>query len=70
MDEKKYLYLVHVCHLTDLQLGQLDMQHQEDEAAAEDVFVDKEMVAKLTEGLLAHYLPDLQKSQGTLNELT
>lgn len=56
--------------MTDLQLEQLDMQHQEDAAAAEDVFVDKETVAKLTEGLLAHYLPDLQKSQGTLHELT
>lgn len=70
MDGKNNLYLEHVCHLTDLQVGQLDIQHQEDAAAAEDVLVDKEMVAKLTEGLLAHYLPDLQKSQGTLHELT
>lgn len=46
------------------------MQHREDAAAAEDVFVDKETVAKLTGGLLAHYLPDLQKSRGTLHELT
>lgn len=46
------------------------MRQQEDAAAAEEVFVDKETVAKLSEGLLAHYLPDLQKSQGTLHELT
>lgn len=59
-----------VRHLAGLQLRQLDLQPQEDAAAAEDVFVDKETVAKLTEGLLAHYLPDLQKSQRTLHELT
>lgn len=59
-----------MCHLTDLELGELDVQRQEDAGAAEDMFVDKETVDKLTEGLLAHYLPDLQKSQGTLHELT
>ncbi|XP_053722364.1 biogenesis of lysosome-related organelles complex 1 subunit 6 [Synchiropus splendidus] len=32
--------------------------------------VDKEAVYKLTEGLLSHYLPDLQKSKQTLQELT
>lgn len=65
-----YLYYSNVCHLTDLQLRQQDVQHQEDTAAADDAFVDKETVAKLTEGLLSHYLPDLQKSKGTLHELT
>ncbi|KAM8877152.1 biogenesis of lysosome-related organelles complex 1 subunit 6 isoform 2-T4 [Synchiropus picturatus] len=33
-------------------------------------YVDKEAVYKLTEGLLSHYLPDLQKSKETLQELT
>lgn len=64
------LSFVHVCHLTDLQVRQPDLQHQEDTASAEDVFVNKEAVAKLTEGLLAHYLPDLQQSKETLHELT
>lgn len=46
------------------------MQRREAAAAAEEVIVDKETVAKLTEGFLAHYLPDLQKSKGSLRELT
>lgn len=33
-------------------------------------YVDKEAVYKLTEGLLSHYLPDLQRSKQTLQELT
>lgn len=62
---------VHVCGLTDLQLSQPAVQQQQGETtSAEDAFVDKETVAKLTEGLLAHYLPDLQQSKGTLHELT
>uniref|UniRef100_H3CVX7 Biogenesis of lysosome-related organelles complex 1 subunit 6 n=1 Tax=Tetraodon nigroviridis TaxID=99883 RepID=H3CVX7_TETNG len=52
------------------ELRRLEVRQREDAAAAEEVFVDKETVAKLSEGLLAHYLPDLQKSQGTLHELT
>ncbi|KAF6732695.1 Biogenesis of lysosome-related organelles complex 1 subunit 6 [Oryzias melastigma] len=32
--------------------------------------VDKKAVDKLTEGLLSHYLPDLQNSKRTLQELT
>ncbi|TNM90856.1 biogenesis of lysosome-related organelles complex 1 subunit 6 [Takifugu rubripes] len=57
-------------HIEDLQLSQPDVQQQEETTCAEDVCVDKETVAKLTEGLLAHYLPDLQQSKGTLHELT
>nr|XP_061796141.1 biogenesis of lysosome-related organelles complex 1 subunit 6-like [Nerophis lumbriciformis] len=36
----------------------------------ENVYVDKEAVYKLTEGLLSHYLPGLQNSKRTLQELT
>ncbi|XP_077477801.1 biogenesis of lysosome-related organelles complex 1 subunit 6 [Stigmatopora argus] len=35
-----------------------------------NVYVDKEAVYKLTEGLLSHYLPGLQNSKRTLQELT
>ncbi|MGH0134984.1 UNVERIFIED_CONTAM: hypothetical protein FKN15_008887 [Acipenser sinensis] len=34
------------------------------------VFVDNEVVEKLTEGLISHYLPDLQHSKLALQELT
>ncbi|KAF3832885.1 hypothetical protein F7725_026550 [Dissostichus mawsoni] len=40
------------------------------EAPVENVFVDKKAVDKLTEGLLSHYLPDLQNSKRALQELT
>lgn len=36
----------------------------------ETVLVDGEAIKKLTEGLLCHYLPDLQNSKKTLQELT
>ncbi|KAM4602728.1 biogenesis of lysosome-related organelles complex 1 subunit 6 [Polymixia lowei] len=36
----------------------------------EVVLVDKQAVTKLTEGLLSHYLPDLQNSKQALQELT
>lgn len=53
---------------TDLQLAQQDSP--EGSAPVENVFVDKKAVVKLTEGLLSHYLPDLQNSKRALQELT
>ncbi|XP_004066946.1 biogenesis of lysosome-related organelles complex 1 subunit 6 [Oryzias latipes] len=47
-----------------------DLSGQESSAHVENVSVDKEAVDKLTEGLLSHYLPDLQNSKRTLQELT
>ncbi|XP_030270145.1 biogenesis of lysosome-related organelles complex 1 subunit 6 [Sparus aurata] len=52
----------------DLQLAQQDSP--EGSAPVENVFVDKKAVVKLTEGLLSHYLPDLQNSKRALQELT
>ncbi|XP_069561774.1 biogenesis of lysosome-related organelles complex 1 subunit 6 [Brachyistius frenatus] len=57
-------------HGEDLELAQQDSLHQESSAPVENVYVDKKAVDKLTEGLLAHYLPDLQNSKRTLQELT
>ncbi|KAG7468077.1 hypothetical protein MATL_G00139050 [Megalops atlanticus] len=34
------------------------------------VFVDKQAVEKLSDGLISHYLPDLQNSKRALQELT
>ncbi|KAJ8271676.1 hypothetical protein COCON_G00105350 [Conger conger] len=34
------------------------------------IFVDKQAVEKLTNGLISHYLPDLQNSKRALQELT
>ncbi|XP_068588245.1 biogenesis of lysosome-related organelles complex 1 subunit 6 [Cebidichthys violaceus] len=42
----------------------------EPQDSLETVFVDEEAVDKLTEGLLSHYLPDLQNSKRALQELT
>lgn len=39
-------------------------------APEEDVYVDRKAVDRLTEGLLSHYLPDLQNSKRALQELT
>ncbi|KAM6979829.1 biogenesis of lysosome-related organelles complex 1 subunit 6 [Aplochiton taeniatus] len=36
----------------------------------EPVLVDKQAIEKLTEGLISHYLPDLQNSKQALQELT
>lgn len=36
----------------------------------ENVFVDRQAVDQLTEGLLSHYVPDLQNSKRVLQELT
>ncbi|KAM9765046.1 biogenesis of lysosome-related organelles complex 1 subunit 6 isoform 1-T1 [Menidia menidia] len=51
-----------------------DLQQQpaglESSAPVENVYVDRKAVDKLTEGLLSHYLPDLQNSKRALQELT
>lgn len=57
-------------YLTDLQLAQQESACLESSAPVENVFVDKKAVDKLTEGLLSHYLPDLQNSKRALQELT
>ncbi|XP_005376783.1 PREDICTED: biogenesis of lysosome-related organelles complex 1 subunit 6 isoform X1 [Chinchilla lanigera] len=41
-----------------------------DEGLAEDVVVEGRAVEQLAEGLLSHYLPDLQRSKQALQELT
>ncbi|MBN3296366.1 BL1S6 protein, partial [Amia calva] len=42
----------------------------ESSVSEEPVFVDKVAVGKLTDGLISHYLPDLQNSKQALQELT
>ncbi|XP_066557528.1 biogenesis of lysosome-related organelles complex 1 subunit 6 [Amia ocellicauda] len=42
----------------------------ESSVSEEPVFVDKAAVGKLTDGLISHYLPDLQNSKQALQELT
>uniref|UniRef100_A0A3Q2HI19 Biogenesis of lysosome-related organelles complex 1 subunit 6 n=1 Tax=Equus caballus TaxID=9796 RepID=A0A3Q2HI19_HORSE len=41
-----------------------------DEGLVEDLMVDDKAVEQLAEGLLSHYLPDLQRSKQALQELT
>ncbi|XP_043350579.1 biogenesis of lysosome-related organelles complex 1 subunit 6 isoform X3 [Dermochelys coriacea] len=46
-------------------------QASPDEGLIEDLaIVDKKAVEQLTEGLISHYLPDLQRSKLALQELT
>ncbi|KAM9817308.1 biogenesis of lysosome-related organelles complex 1 subunit 6 [Neosynchiropus ocellatus] len=52
-----------------LQFSAQENMCQDSQGNSEE-YVDKEAVYKLTEGLLSHYLPDLQKSKQTLQELT
>lgn len=47
-----------------------DPEPPSDPALEEKVFIDRGAVDRLTEGLLAHYLPDLQNSKRVLQELT
>ncbi|XP_049418757.1 biogenesis of lysosome-related organelles complex 1 subunit 6 [Epinephelus fuscoguttatus] len=54
----------------DLQLSQQESLLLESSAPVENAFVDQKAVEKLTEGLLSHYLPDLQNSKRALQELT
>lgn len=62
-----YIFLT---DLTDHQLTRQESLHLESSAPVENVLVDKKAVEKLTEGLLSHYLPDLQNSKRALQELT
>lgn len=57
-------------HREDLQSVQQESLRVESSGPVENVFVDKEAVDKLTEGLLSHYLPELQNSKRALQELT
>lgn len=41
-----------------------------DEGLVEDSLADGRAVEQLAEGLLSHYLPDLQRSKQALQELT
>ncbi|NWH26355.1 BL1S6 protein, partial [Grus americana] len=42
-----------------------------DEGVVEDLpLIDESAVEQLTEGLISHYLPDLQRSKSALQELT
>lgn len=59
-----------LCHVTDLQVRRDDSMPLEVSVPAESVVVDKKAVDKLAEGLLAHYLPDLENSKRALQELT
>ncbi|XP_028812485.1 biogenesis of lysosome-related organelles complex 1 subunit 6 [Denticeps clupeoides] len=46
-------------------------QNQDESRLPEDVaLVNEQAVDKLTDGLMSHYLPDLQNSKRTLQELT
>lgn len=59
-----------LCPVTDLQVRRDDLLPLELLVPAESVVVDKKAVDKLAEGLLAHYLPDLENSKRALQELT
>ena len=42
-----------------------------DEGVVEDLpLIDEKAMEQLTEGLISHYLPDLQRSKSALQELT
>lgn len=57
-------------HSEDHQLTQQESLHVESSAPVQNASVYKKAVDKLTEGLLSHYLPDLQNSKRALLELT
>lgn len=58
-------------HNTDLRLTLPESLSSENSGPVEEeVVVDRNTVMKLTEGLLSHYLPDLQNSKQVLQELT
>ncbi|XP_051235242.1 biogenesis of lysosome-related organelles complex 1 subunit 6 [Dicentrarchus labrax] len=57
-------------HSEEFQLPQQESPHLGSSDPVENVLVDKKAVDKLTEGLLSHYLPDLQNSKRALQELT
>lgn len=47
----------------------LEVEHPPDQCAVE-LLIDRRAVDRLTDGLLSHYLPDLQNSKRVLQELT
>lgn len=47
-----------------------DPEPPSDSVNEEKMFIDRRAVERLTEGLLSHYLPDLQNSKRVLQELT
>ncbi|XP_074521738.1 biogenesis of lysosome-related organelles complex 1 subunit 6 [Halichoeres trimaculatus] len=57
-------------HSEDRELALHESLPSESSSPGENVFVDTKAVDKLTEGLLSHYLPDLQNSKRALQELT
>ncbi|XP_072237029.1 biogenesis of lysosome-related organelles complex 1 subunit 6 isoform X2 [Leuresthes tenuis] len=57
-------------HSEDLHSTPQQPTDVESSVPVENVYVDKKAVDKLTEGLLSHYLPDLQNSKRALQELT
>uniref|UniRef100_A0AAR2M164 Biogenesis of lysosome-related organelles complex 1 subunit 6 n=1 Tax=Pygocentrus nattereri TaxID=42514 RepID=A0AAR2M164_PYGNA len=58
----------YICTIT---LGPLTVQAESHAGGVEDlVVVNEEAVEKLTEGLISHYLPQLQTSKRALQELT
>ncbi|XP_061739662.1 biogenesis of lysosome-related organelles complex 1 subunit 6 isoform X2 [Nerophis ophidion] len=57
-------------HIDDEQLSVQEQACMKSCAPLGDVCVDKNAVYKLTDGLLSHYLPSLQNSKRTLQELT
>lgn len=50
--------------------SQQDSEPPPDPVDEEKVLIDRRAVDRLTEGLLSHYLPDLQNSKRVLQELT
>jgi len=63
-------HLNYLNYLTDLHSTPQQPAGLESSVPVENVYVDKKAVDKLTEGLLSHYLPDLQNSKRALQELT
>lgn len=59
----------HIQQSEDLASEQ-DTDISPDPALEERVLIDRRAVDRLTEGLLSHYLPDLQNSKRVLQELT
>ncbi|XP_077419725.1 biogenesis of lysosome-related organelles complex 1 subunit 6 [Vanacampus margaritifer] len=57
-------------HIEDVQLPAVEQMNVESSAPLENVCINNDAVYKLTEGLLTHYLPGLQNSKRTLQELT
>lgn len=56
---------------TFLLLGAGPSDASPDEGVVEDLpLIDEKAVEQLTQGLISHYLPDLQRSKSALQELT